>query len=136
VVGIWIPIWLGVMTFAVVLRTEGNEPFLVFWGVYLVFFTFAVWGASISWVQVGPECIVVRRPIRSQVAATEEVLEVDAHRDRWSVRAKGQPPLYRIFVRLSAGRQWRLDGLEPDAGDRLLAAIHRLNKPIRVFPSG
>lgn len=135
VVGIWIPTWLGVMTFGFTLRTDGSDGFLIFWGAYLFLFALAVWGASITWVQVGPDWVVVRRPMRSQVVAMSELLEVDAHRDRWSVRARGQPPLHRIYLTMTRGRRRLVDGLEPDAGDRLLAEFHRLGKPIRLFPT-
>ncbi len=96
-------------------------------------FPFAMWRASVSWVDIGPERITVRHPIGSSVASTPDILDVEAHRHWQSPLKKGKVPPYWIKMRRASGRPWLLQYIEPAAGDELLAALHRLEKPIMVY---
>ncbi len=136
---LWLPTLLMSLLFALVAvmylirPIAGNEWI---WWLYLAvafLFPFAAWGARISWIEVGPERIMVRRPSRSQVIPMENVVEVEAHRHWRSFFEKESPPAYWLSIRRASGWPWRLYYIEPDAGDRLLAAIYRNHKPIRVF---
>ncbi len=106
-----------------------------FWTLYGLLLILAFWGGRITEIDVGAEELAFRRPIRSRAAALQDVLRVDAHRIPWRVVATHQPPLYRIDVWLTAFRHWRLDYIEPEAGDRLLATLHARQKLIWVFPA-
>lgn len=106
-----------------------------FWTVYAAVFAVGAWAGRITAVEVGPDLLAVKHPIRSRIAALHDVLRVDAHRVPWRVFGSRQPPVYRIDVWLTGFRHWRLDNIEPEAGDRLLATLDARRKPIWVFAS-
>lgn len=118
------------------LPVPGLDWLAWFWTLYPFAFLFAVWVARITAIDIGPDLIAVRRPIRSQVAAMKDVLRVDARRSAWRFLAKGQPAPFTVDVWLTGRRHWRLDNVEPEAGDQILASLHRHNKPIWVYTSG
>ena len=105
------------------------------WTLYGVLMAVALWFGRITTIDVGSDVLAVRRPVRSRAAAMNDVLRVDAHRVPWRIVATRQPPLYRIDIWLTGFRHWRLDNIEPEAGDRLLATLHAHQKPVWVFAS-
>ncbi len=93
----------------------------------------AAWGATITSFEVGSDRIRVHRHARSQSLPAAEILDVEAHRHWQSPFAQGRAPAYWLKVRRSSGWSWRLQYIDPAAGDRLLAALYRLKKPILVY---
>ena len=61
-----------------------------------------------------------------------DMLDVEAHHHWQSPFAKNRAPPYWLKIRRSSGRAWRLEYIDPAAGDRLLAVLHRFQKPILV----
>ncbi len=134
VLGFWFPLWAIVEVVVFALLVPETTWFFWFWSLYFVFMVFAIWAANVVRVEVGPDRIAVRRGLRSQVAALEDVVRVDVSRTEWLPRLQGHPRAYRASVLLTSGRHWVLDFLEPAAKDRLLAALHRYGRPIWVHP--
>lgn len=105
------------------------------WTFYGLAMALAFWIGRITAIDVGSDVLAVRRPVHSRVAAMNDVLRVDARRMPWKVVAARQPPVYQIDVWLTAFRHWRLENIEPEAGDRLLATFHALHKPVWLVAS-
>ncbi len=91
------------------------------------------WGRHVSWIEVGPETLVVRGPVRSRRIPMQDVVGIEAHRHWHNPLATGRPPWYWLLIRRTRGRGWRVEYIAPEAGDRLLDALHRLRKPILVY---
>ncbi len=113
-----------------------SRPYLEGWGwfwiAYAGLFLLAGWSGSIVTFEVGPAQLVVRRHLRSQKAQMADVLRVDAKKMPWGFAARFRAAPYSIDVWLTGYRHWRLQNVEPEAGDRLLAALHGYQKPIWV----
>lgn len=105
------------------------------WGyVALAFFySLVAWSVSISWIEISPSTLRVGLASRSLVSSMSDVVDIEAHRHWQSPFAKGKIPLYWLKIRRTSGWPWRLQYIEPAAGDRILATLHRLNKPILVY---
>ncbi len=103
-----------------------------FWVAYAGFFLLAVWLGNIASIEIDPSKIAVRRPIRSQQARMDDVLRVDARKMPWKYATRYRPAPYIIDVWLGGYRHWRLQYVEPEAGDRLLAILHGYHKPVWI----
>ncbi len=93
----------------------------------------AAWASHVTWVDVGPDRLVVHRHSRSQTLRLEEIVGVEAHR-HWQnpYGPRGPPPYYLIF-RTRSGLPRQVQYIQPEAGDRLLFDLYRLRKPILVY---
>ncbi len=102
------------------------------WAAYAVLLPLAAWLASIAAFEVDPTQMRVRRHLRSQRAPLNDVLRIDVRKMPWSFASRFRPAPYAIDVWLAGYRHWRLQYVEPEAGDRLLAVLHGYQKPIWV----
>lgn len=137
--GPWLAVSLGILFFAFAAALYFAAPWpgaqWVGWAYLLLAVAYAIagWGATITSVVVSPERLEVRRHGRSRALALNEVLDIEAHRHWESPFAHGRPPNYWLKIRRSSGSAWRLQYIDPSAGDRLLAALYRFKKPILVY---
>lgn len=132
-----IPLWAVGWGIILVFHVGYGDPFFWFWALYPLLFIVAVWGGSVSRIELGPDRIVVRRPIlRSWSAPLNEVLEVNAYHRPWTPLLPGRPSEYVIYVSLTNHRVWRLGYLQPEAGRRFMESLQRLQKSVRISPSG
>ena len=137
------PAWLwpavllipGYLFFAVVywiMNPPGVEWVAWFWVAAAGFYLLAAWLGSIATIEVDPAQIAVRRHLRSQRARMDDVLRVDARKMPWKFAARYRPAPYAMDVWLTGYRHWRLQYVEPEAGDRLLAILHGYHKSVWV----
>ncbi len=137
--GPWLPVLLLAVLFVVVALMDFVNPYpemrWLGWAYVALALVYPViaWSVSVSWIELGPSTMRVRLASRSLIAPMSDVLDVEAHRHWQSPLTKGKQPPYWLKIRRTSGRSWRLQYIEPAAGDRILAALHRLHKPILVY---
>ncbi len=137
--GPWLPAVLLAVLFVLIALMDFANPYpeirwLGWVYVALAFlYPIVVWSVSVSWIELSPSMMRVRLASRSLVATMSDVVDVEAHHHWQSPFALGRVPPYWLKIRRASGRSWRLQYIEPAAGDRLLAALHGLHKPILVY---
>lgn len=102
------------------------------------FSALTIWQSSIAWMEVDPGSLRVRFNGRSRVIPLSEVVNVEAHRHWHNPLTPRREPAYYLILRRPSRRAWPRRGwllqyIAPEAGDRLLAALHRFQKPITVY---
>ncbi len=133
------PAWLMPPLFAVLAVVYFSSPDARMWyvgGLWLAGarrWAYAAWARSVAWVEVGPDRLQVRFFGRQQIVSMDDVLDIEAHRHWQSSLAKDRNQAYWLKIRRARGRQLLVEYLQPAAGDRVLAALHRFGKPILVY---
>lgn len=137
--GPWLPFLLITIlwTFIALLNFVNPDPQLHWlgWGYLALAFFYPViaWSVSVSWFELDSRALRVRLGSRSLIIPMSELVDVEAHRHLQSPFAKTKVPPYWLMIRRASGRPWRLQYIEPAAGDRFLTALYRLRKPIWVY---
>ena len=92
----------------------------------------AIWGSYVSWIEVGPDRLVVHHHSRTRAVPMDDIEQVEAHR-HWPGPSGLQAPPYWLLIRRRSGGRFRVPYIELEAGDRVLFALHRLGKRVWVF---
>lgn len=128
---------MGVWFFGAALYLVGPFPNAQ-WvgGCYLalgLLYPLAIWGSHASWIDVGPNGMSVHMPLRDRKIPMDEIVQIEARRHWRSPFGTRRPPRYWLLIRTRARWARQIQYLEPEAGDRVLAALHRAGKPIWLF---
>ena len=131
-----VPLWVFLVAMVIAFGPPYPGWLLAVYTAYCALLALIVWGRSIRWIEVGPDRITVGRPFSPRVAPLADVRQVDVHRNDWVYGLYGRRQAYTVDVWLASRRPWHLDHIESGAKDRLLATLHRHQKPIWVYLVG
>ncbi len=109
----------------------GWLPWLYF--ATAVVLALAAWAATVSWIDVDADSLRVRYGLRTRTVPTAEIAGVDAYHHQlvWPTQPGAED--FEVRLQRTQGRPWRPVHILPQAGERLLASLYGLRKPIMVY---
>ena len=110
-----------------------DELFAAYYLALAALVVVAAWAGTIAWIEVDPGRLRVAFNGRVRAIAMADIVDVEAHRHWHNPLAHGRAPPYWLKLRIARRRARVLPYVQPEAGNRLLLALHRLHKPILVF---
>lgn len=126
------PMYLLLGLWLLVMSQPSMGGFAWFWLAYAGLYMLAVWLTHLAVIELDATRITIRSHLWSKSAPMDDVLRIDARKMPWRYASRFRPAPYAMDVWLAGYRHWRLQYVEPEAGDRLLAALHGYQKPIWV----
>ncbi|HYM39709.1 MAG TPA: hypothetical protein VEY12_06150 [Thermoplasmata archaeon] len=96
-------------------------------------FVVEAWALSVSRIDIGPDVLRIRYNGRSRAIPMTDILTIEAHRHWQNPLMKAKPPDYWFKLRRAKGSPLRVEYVRPEAGDRILLALYRRQKPITVY---